>query len=175
MKLTNSIREAFINSAINDVPQVDYDEQANKLGMAAIRAKFAQAFPGADYDKACEAGWLNEQGIGTPGSLRNIYAHAPDYGFLRDECPEVYKELEKIAELNRRQTTRTQELRQKLHCVAYAVTTRKALAAALPEFEKYLPADLEKAAQNLPVVQNVVSDFIKAGWPKNKAKDAVAA
>jgi hypothetical protein len=60
------------------------------------------------------------------------------------------------------------DLRSKLKSVAYSVSTRKALVAALPEFEKYLPADEAKAVRTLPVVQNVVADFVKAGWPARK-------
>ena len=59
-------------------------------------------------------------------------------------------------------------LAEKLRAVAYSVTTRKALAAALPEFEKYLPPDDAAAIRTLPVVANVVADFVKAGWPKGK-------
>ena len=61
-------------------------------------------------------------------------------------------------------------LREKLHGCAYAVTTRKALVDLLPEFEKYLPADDASVCRTLPVVQNVVSDFVKAGWPKDGKK-----
>ena len=39
----------------------------------------------------------------------------------------------------------------------------------LPEFEKYLPADEQKALRSVPVVANLVADFTKAGWPKDKA------
>jgi hypothetical protein len=50
------------------------------------------------------------------------------------------------------------------------VSTRKALVDLLPEFEKYLPADEAKAIASLPAVANVLSDFVKAGWPKNQPK-----
>ena len=48
--------------------------------------------------------------------------------------------------------------------------TRAALAAALPEFEKYLPADEPKALRSLPSMANVASEFVKAGWPKKSVK-----
>ena len=59
-------------------------------------------------------------------------------------------------------------LKSQLKSAAHSVTTRKALAALLPEFEKYLPADEAAACKTLPVVQNIVADFAKAGWPKGK-------
>jgi len=43
------------------------------------------------------------------------------------------------------------------------------LTDAIQEFENYLPEDEAKAARSLPVVTNVVADFVKAGWPTKKA------
>jgi hypothetical protein len=68
------------------------------------------------------------------------------------------------------QVEKRKELRSKLQATADAVTTRKALIDLLPEFEKYLPADEAKAVATLPAVANVLSDFVKAGWPKNQPK-----
>ena len=58
---------------------------------------------------------------------------------------------------------------------ALGASTRKGLADALPEFEKYLPADEPAAVRSLPVVANVVADFVKAGWPKGKQPARAAA
>ena len=84
MKLTNYIRDAFINSTMNDVPKVDYSEQ-----------------------------------VQTP--------------------------------------------------ITEAVLS-EALAEALPQFAKYLPAEPVKGAapRSVPVVIDVVEDFVKAGWPKGQ-------
>jgi hypothetical protein len=68
------------------------------------------------------------------------------------------------------QVERINALRTKLSATADAVSTRKALIDLLPEFEKYLPADESKAVASLPAVANVLSDFVKAGWPKNQPK-----
>jgi hypothetical protein len=56
--------------------------------------------------------------------------------------------------------------------VAEGASTRKALVAALPEFEKYLPAEVEAPVRSLPAIANVVAEFTKAGWPKGEKKDA---
>jgi len=50
----------------------------------------------------------------------------------------------------------------------YACTTTKQLRELLPEFDRYLPAEEEKTLRTLPVVQNIVADFVKAGWPAKK-------
>lgn len=68
-----------------------------------------------------------------------------------------------------------ENLQTRLKGVAYACTTRKQLEEALPEFSSYLPEEEAKAAKNLPAVANVLSDFVKAGWPKsNNGKIAAA-
>ena len=45
---------------------------------------------------------------------------------------------------------------------------RAAFVAKLPEFAHYLPAEDAPAGRSLPVVANLVTDFVKAGWPKDK-------
>lgn len=82
---------------------------------------------------------------------------------LPGEVKAVVEELEKQ---NDEQHDSRNNLETKLQAVAESCTTRKALLNALPEFEKYLPADDAAACRSLPVVANVVSDFMKAGWPK---------
>ena len=49
---------------------------------------------------------------------------------------------------------------------------REALAAMLPEFEKYLPSETPALDRTVPAVANVVTDFMRAGWPKGQAKPA---
>lgn len=102
------------------------------------------------------------------GALRHVKAHAPTSMSLKGD-QKVWKKLEALAgQLHRQQQTRS-ALKDRLRSVAYACSTRKALLAALPEFEKYLPEDEPAALRTLPVVANVVADFVKAGWPKAAA------
>lgn len=76
-------------------------------------------------------------------------------------------EVSKLTKLWAEQKKVHRELETKLEGVAAACTTRKALVEMLPEFEKYLPADEATANKtNLPALANVVTDFVKAGWPK---------
>lgn len=164
MKLTNYMRDAFILAAMNDVPKVDYDEQLRKTAQSVIEAKFAKAFPGIDYKAACESGWLERCGVRVP-ALGNIYTWAPGYNVLKDD-PKVWAKLEELARKHDDQQAARKGLEDKLHAVAYACATRKALAEMLPEFTKYLPAEADKGGRSLPVVANVVTDFVKAGWPK---------
>ena len=170
MRLTNSMREAFIRAAMNDVPQVDYDGQARKLVTAAAAKLFADTFPGADYEKFKAAGWLNNTWFSTPTRyLPSVCVHAPSDRSIRSS--ELEAQLQELANAAKAQSAQRDELEQKLKAVAYSVTTREALAKALPEFEKYLPSAPEAVAKNLPAVANLVADFTRAGWPKDKQND----
>jgi hypothetical protein len=83
----------------------------------------------------------------------------------------VFAELKAIDDAWTAQNTLRNELQNKLEGAVIAYTTRKQLAAALPEFEKYLPPE-EAKGSNLPALANVVTDFIAAGWPAGKANAA---
>lgn len=144
MRLTNDMRDAFVSSVINDVPKIDYDELIRstrlKLAEAQLPPKVA-----AFWGNWCECG--------------------------RNAVPCAAEHAKQIAELeaeHKKQEETVLTLRGKVKAVAYSVSTRKALVDVLPEFEKYLPVDDENAARSLPVVANVVADFVKAGWPKGK-------
>lgn len=173
MRLTNYMRDAFITAAMNDVPKVAYNEQAEKLAREHLKKTFETIFPGIDSNGPANS-WLEKCSVSLPGSLQNIYAIAPSYRVLETD-PKIWPKLSDIAEKHKAQNKALQDLRDKLRNVAYSCTTRKALADALPEFEKYLPEDEAKAIRSLPVVTNVVADFVKAGWPKQNAGKIAAA
>lgn len=163
MKLTQTIREAFVRAAMNDVPTVDYDTQIRELALKA----HVEALP-----ELVRKAWND------PDARRFIATTGKRYGGIMVHVPgERYSEDVKIAEkyltkLNdlgaKRQAQNEQqaELRRKLEAVARSASTRKQLAGMLPEFEKYLPADEPAALRTVPVVANVVADFTRAGWPK---------
>jgi hypothetical protein len=87
---------------------------------------------------------------------------------VMDDVPRWLETLEALVKKKDHDEELRADLHAKIKAVAYSVSTRKALADALPEFEKYLPADDAKAIRTLPVVANVVTDFMKAGWPKEQ-------
>jgi hypothetical protein len=166
MRLTNTIRDAFVRAAMDDVPQVDYRGQIQTLvrdeAIALLPAKVRAVY--------------NDKNLRHFIELRNVsiageWFPVPNGGDYRPS-PAVKEKAEALAKLNDAQSTARSELRHKLHAVAYSMSTRKALVDALPEFEKYLPEDEAAACRTLPVVTNVVADFVKAGWPKGAAKPA---
>lgn len=168
MRLTNFLRDAFVRAAMQDVPKIDYQGQAEKLARDAIKAKFAKDFPDMDYAKAGATGWFRGDSIALPYNINNISANpAKGYDMLKSDT-KLWVKLEELSKLKQEQAAAHAALESKLQAVAYACTTRKQLQEALPEFETYLPAEEAKVAKNLPAVANVLSDFVKAGWPKNQ-------
>lgn len=162
MKLTNTMREAFVRAAMDDVPSIDYDTLIRKAALqAALKALPATVRKVYDDEKTrtyLENTFLRFGGV-------SVYVPGRTNTDISDEDK---KSLNELATAKSVQETGRNELRGKLASAATAVTTRKALAELLPEFEKYLPADLGAANRMLPAVANIVADFTKAGWPKGK-------
>jgi hypothetical protein len=170
MRLTNFLRDAFVRAAMADVPRIDYQQQAHDYAHSVIKAKFKQAFPDLDYVKAAASGWFKDTYISLPYHINNIYSPVSCGSDMLSSDPVVWKKLEEFGTLRQEEESKIDALQAKLHSVATSCTTRKQLLEALPEFEEYLPAEEAKAAKNLPAVANVLSDFVKAGWPKDAPK-----
>lgn len=170
-RLNNDMRDAFIDSVMEDVPNIDYEE---KILDAVNKAAHASLPPAVKKLLASEdtSGFVNREHV-----TLNRHDNIPDGGYVSFILPAADdKSLKKLAlgvtdELRKawaKQNDSRKSLRAKIRAVAYHCTTRKQLAEAFPEFERYLPADESQAMQNLPALANVVSDFVKAGWPKDK-------
>ena len=160
MKLTKTLREAFVNSAMNDVPSIDYGEMLQKAATADAVAQMPPAVA-AVYESHPD--WIVRQQH-RAGS-RYLYIPMPAGAEFTEQAA---AEFERIVELRSAQREARSELRAKINAAANSVTTRKALVALLPEFEKYLPADDRTATLNLPAVANIMAEFVKAGWPKGQ-------
>lgn len=170
MRLTNFLRDSFIRAAMADVPSVDYQEQAKKYAEEQLLKKLPKEVLALAKDKKLND-WLNREYISMPINISNFYGFT-DKGnnpILKND-PVVWAKLLEFSQLISQQSQTRNELESRLRSVAYACTTRKHLLEALPEFEAYLPAEEAKAAKNLPALANVLSDFVKAGWPKNQPK-----
>lgn len=167
MKLTNYLRDAYITSVMTDVPHEAYEDQIHKQILDDAVAQL----PGP-----VRAIWKNSDLQGYL-DLSSVYPVART-GCVQVPClnPKNFKLTDaamtrvlELVNLRDGQSSRLNSLRTRLRSIAYGCTTRKALAEALPEFEKYLPKE-EETSRNLPVIANVVSDFVKAGWPKGAKK-----
>lgn len=173
MRLTNYHREAFVAAVLQDTPQGEikalhelYEkeaiEEALKLSPPEVR-KMWKSNALRPYLKTARH-YSGITGI-------NVVI-VPSHNEYNDEFPSDAKSrLDEIKARIEKVTNLRQDLERKLMGVAMACTTRKALAQALPEFEKYLPEE-QKVGSNLPALSNVVSDFVKAGWPAQKQAQA---
>lgn len=175
MRLTNFLRDGFIRAVMHDVPKINYEEQAHKIARDAITARFNKTFPGLDYATCSQSGWFDSGTVDMPRHINNIYAKPYcGYGMLKSD-EKLWAKLEALGAKKKDQDDQMTNLETRLKGVAYACTTRKQLEEALPEFSSYLPEEEAKAAKNLPAVANVLSDFVKAGWPKSNAGKIAAA
>lgn len=167
MKLTKFMREAFVRAAMQDVPSVNYNEQARELVQKAAKDMMPPAIQKLVKAGGVELAYIRTGYLSMPGCLSNVGV------YCRTDCPSLselpadvqtqVRELEKAAKA---QGEQRRDLQRQLEGAANSVTTRKALAELLPEFEKYLPADAPAACRSLPAIANVVAEFSKAGWPK---------
>ncbi len=165
MKLTNYIRDAYINQAMNDVPTVDYEEQYR-----ALVTKFAvESLP-----KEVRDIWDNpklQAFVNTSYWHRGVitvYIPCDKNSGVFTPTPKQQEELNAIAIARKSQNEMRAALREKLRGAAYACTTCKALAELLPEFVDYLPGEFEVTSRRVPVIANLMNDMVKAGWPKDK-------
>lgn len=158
MKLTNFLRNAFVNAVMADVPTVDYKSQIRKLVLDDAVAALPPAVHAVWEDRET-AGFVNRY-FGVFGGAGVSYPAATERNAL---SPNVHEKVEALEKQARLQTDARNELLRKLSGVARSVTSRKALAAALPEFAKYLPAE-DAPDRSLPVLAGVVEEFKRAGW-----------
>lgn len=171
MRLTNIIRDSFIRAVMHDLPSPEnFEKQAHDIYKAdAIEQMPAQLRPLA-LDKELST-WFETNSVYTYNSpFSSVYVFTQrGHSYVASDAAKA-----KVAELTAKAKTHKAEreaLEEKLKGVAYGCTTRKMLAEALPEFDKYLPADEPAACRSLPAVANLVADFTKAGWPKGAAND----
>ena len=170
MKLNRTMRDAFVSAAMADVPVVNYVEQINKVALDKAVELLPAKVRAVWQDKTIrhhltmmnvqlvDGNWQEQIRIEVPG-LRGDTTR-PEKA-VQAACADLAVKI-----VEQRETRR--ELERNLRAVAESCVTRKALADALPEFARYLPADEADAQRKLPVVANVVTNFVKAGWPKGQ-------
>lgn len=164
MKLTKTIQDAFVRAVMADVPKIDYREKirsvALKLAADRLPPKVRALWKDSELRGFVKTSqfYIHEAYYSLPGDYSNE---------LKNEIAAATIDLDAAEDA---QNVAAADLKGKIQAVARSVTTRKALADLLPEFAKYLPPDEAAALRTVPVVQNVVADFVKAGWPKDAKK-----
>ena len=189
MKLSKKHREDFVEAVMSDVPSTNYPTQAEdrarqlykqiaeKVGVInlpherlhmrscsiyLVKHIHSQKFARDRHEAGW--GWKEYDGycflcIGVPGLTNNEV----------EDSIEKDPEIQKLVDLFIEEKAKHADLRQKITAVIAACSTLKQAKEALPEFEKYFPAEPEKIDRSLPVVGNLVTDLTKAGWPAKKS------
>jgi hypothetical protein len=173
MRLTTLDRDAFVRAVMDDVPQTDYDSQAQEIANGIVRDAMPAKVRDV-YDDPELRDYLRSECFYGGNYLDSIYLYgvhvrrdrADDAMKLSDIINQALADLSQKAET---QTKTRRELRDKARAAIYACNTLKQARDALPEFVKYLPADRNGATSNVPVIAGLVTDLMAAGWPKGGA------
>ena len=160
MRLTKDHYERIVSAIMADVPTVDYGDKMQSR-VAQLVAKIRAA---AGISPDTDLGRLTYRYDGTRISFAT-------HGLLGSDETAVQQdpELQELDKKRQEQIRQREEMRGKLLALVKAYRTRATLAAALPEFEKYLPAEAapvnDRTVQAL-VAANTLAELSRAGWPK---------
>lgn len=165
MNLTKTDKAAFVRAVMADVPEIDYDAEAQALLERWDREAMPEAIR-AIWDTLPLRQYL---ALGryhvTPVGLLNVSLVC-----LRasDLTPEQTARVAKLAEESLAQREKRESLADTMASTIAPFRTLAAAKKGLPEeLHKYLPADRDATGvANLPAVASPV-DLLKAmGWPK---------
>jgi hypothetical protein len=169
MRLNKYDKQAFVAAALDDVPLEDFDAQAQKLWNETVKA-------GLPVDLLNTItkypNWFSVSYIDMPGTLSNFATVFKEAGDSRNQWqskfPELFAQIKDLEAKKRTQSATLERLRQQLEGAIGQCSTLKQAVSLLPEFVKYLPQDRDgdKQCRQMPVVANLVTDLINAGWPK---------
>jgi hypothetical protein len=168
MKLTNYIRDAFIDAALADVPRgCDHTEEIRKIATADLLSQLPTAV--AKIWKDPNTMEYLRRTHDQYGGVSVAYPAMSEYCRTTRKLSDAAQEkVNKLAAEMKADADLRKDLRGKLRGAAYACNTTKQLRELLPEFSKYLPAEEEQTCRTLPAVANILADFTKAGWPAKK-------
>lgn len=170
MRLNRYHKQAFVDAVIQDVPTVDYDEQAQKL----VRDAYFQEMPPEVkliYENREMRDWLAINHVYMPRNLNCFYTYHRGPSSVPPR--KIEEQLEELAQLKHDQKDKMRALRQKLDDLINSVSTRKQALELMPEFEKYLPKETDgTGVTNLPAIHNTVAELVRMGWPKGEEKAA---
>lgn len=167
MNLNKHHKQAFVRAVLDDVPQVDYKDQAHKLMTEAAIKKMPPKIKAIYEDKELRH-YLESSSI----YYRNysLYVHGVpqrlhgESDIRRLGGDELVAALDEIKALDSEQEIKIANIKMQLEATIENIRTLKQLRETFPELVKYMPEEATKTA-NLPGT-NVVSALVQAGWPK---------
>lgn len=167
MRLTKDHYEQISSAIMADVPSVDYGDKMQSR-VAQLVAKIRAA---AGISPDVDLGRLTYRCVYFGSRYDGTRISFATHGLLGSDETAV-KQDPKLQELDKKrqeQIRQREEMRGKLLALLKAYRTRATLAAALPEFEKYLPAEAAPVNdRTVPalVAANTLAELSRAGWPK---------
>ena len=165
MRLTKHDKDAFVRAVLDDVPYVDYSEQARKLAMKHLISLLPENVRTAYH---VNPEWIISYHVSLSRYLQGFYGPALGYDSYENFPDELKEQLAELSDAAKEQSSVRNTLEDKVTGLINSVTTLKAALKNFPEFAKYLPADRDEAGTaNLPAA-NVIADLTNAGWPKDK-------
>lgn len=195
MKLTKYMKETFVEAVMQDVPKVNNHNAMQKILNDAISASnlpdvnilydrhpglFEKTVVGVvpDTNKLDHYNWEN--------SREKLFAVSPHHKLnagsvnnLKDMVKlniitqDQRDELIRLLTDERNNVYRRETLKDKLEKAIIGCDTLEQLKDAFPEFERYMSFEKRMQADNKtqkqePATENLVADFVAAGWPKDK-------
>lgn len=166
-RLTARLREAFVLSVMNDVPEVDYVGQVRKF----VQERVCERMPPsvfAVYDNKTLRHLLSNDTFFLPVGGLGVSVYCLR---LLDSNPltaEDKDEVRRLSDARADQRKSRRATRERLSQLIAGFTTIESAAKALPELAKYLPTPAPKPTPNLPAVTGIIADLSKLGWPKGE-------
>jgi hypothetical protein len=163
-RLTQQQRDIFIEAIMLDVPQIDFEEEREKL----VREEAVEAIlPSLQRAYKDHPDWFATTQV---YSRETGYVYFPLAAWL--EVPaHIMKKAEELKKRETAQESARRELRNKLKVRVKSIITLGGLEKAFPEFKKYIPSKpaVGNPDRSLPVADaQIVAEAVKMGWPKGK-------
>ncbi len=155
MRLTNTIRDRFVNAVMRDVPAGTAKNKAHARCLDAMYEALREHSIAPDvFEKIIALGFAHRDThyVSGLGDLPCPGGAAPP---LADLVSAAVAEREKVL-----------DVRRQVHALTYGCTTLKQLREAAPDLVKYMPTDeTPKVDRTVPVVQVDIMGVLKAaGW-----------
>lgn len=172
MRLNTYDKKAFVSAAMEDVPNIDYNELCEAEWEKTMKAEMPVIIKDA-MKKHPE--WFRPLVVSMPYGINNFYsiyqpAQVNSDAWMK-KYPELNDQIQGYRTKSDEQAKTRNRLRLKLEAAIGSVSTLKQALELLPEFAKYLPQERDgKVNRSMPVVANLVTDLMAAGWPKDKGQ-----
>ncbi len=176
MRLTNSIKQAFVQAVLDDVPTKDYQELLRGLIRADAMERLPSAVRAIATDKTLAhfvADHYYHISVNKNDGYEQyfglcLYIKMPTSEYIESHA--IQERKHEYIKAHLAQEKMLNDLRQKLQDAINAVSTVKNARLAMPEFAKYLPQEASKSS-NLPttIFANLLNELVCAGFPKAEA------